>query len=68
VLDRNYIAERTATPRHDIENELVRLTTAFANGNIFYLDTELWYLAVGGVQGKSAKIAEIGNAIRSAGN
>jgi len=68
VLDRNYIVDRTATPRHDIENELVRLTTAFANGNIFYLDTELWYLAVGGVQGKSAKIAEIGNAVRSAGN
>jgi len=68
VLDRNYIVDRTATPRHDIENELVRLTNAFANGNIFYLDTELWYLAVGGVQGKSAKIAEIGNAIRSASN
>ena len=68
VLDRNYIVDRTATPRHDIENELVRLTAAFANGNIFYLDTELWYLAVGGVQGKSAKIAEIGNALRIAGN
>jgi len=68
VLDRNYIVDRVATPRHDIENELVRLTTAFASGNIFFLDTELWYLAVGGVQGKSAKIAEIGNAVRSAGN
>jgi len=66
VLDRNYITDRTPTPRHDIENELVRLTRAYANGNIFYLDTELWYLVVGGVQGKSAKIAEIGNAVRNA--
>ena len=68
VLDRNYITDRTATPRHDIENELVRLTRAYASGNIFYLDTELWYLVVGGVQGKSAKIAEISNAVRNAGN
>jgi len=65
VLDRNYITDRTPTPRHDIENELVRLTRAYNNGNIFYLDTELWYLVVGGVQGKSAKIAEISNAVRN---
>jgi len=68
VLDRNYIVDRVAAPRHDIENELVRLTNAFANDNIFYLNTELWYLTVGGVQGKSAKIAEINNAIRNAAN
>jgi len=66
VVDRNYITDRVATPRHDIENELVQLTRAYANNNIFYLNTELWYIVVGGVQGKSAKIAEIGNAVRNA--
>ena len=68
VFDRNYITDRVAAPRRDIENEVVRLTNAYRNNNIFYFDTELWYLAVGGVQGKSAKIAEVAGALRNVRN
>jgi len=35
---------------------------------VIHVSTELWYMVVGGVQGKSAKIAEINNAIISTSN
>lgn len=68
VIDRNSVVLSGGAPNahQDIENELVQLTRAYTSGNVFYLDSSLWYVAVGGLQGTRIQISEIHDAILSA--
>jgi len=67
VVDRNAaVEEGEAANREDIENELVRLTTAYQNNNIFYLSSDLWYVSQGGIGGILMQIEEIRNAVSQA--
>ena len=59
VFDRNAIAAGEAASRQDIENEIVQLTNAYQNNNIFYMDSGLWYLAQGGLGGMFSQISEL---------
>jgi len=69
VIDRSAsVTGGTETNKEDIENELVQLTDAYANGNIFYLTSEIWYISVGGLQGMQMQLNEISQAIESASN
>jgi len=52
--------------RADFENELVQLTNAYQNGNIFYLDSITWYVSPGGLQGVRSQITEIRDALLNA--
>ncbi|MCL1924894.1 MAG: ABC transporter substrate-binding protein [Defluviitaleaceae bacterium] len=51
---------------NDFENELVRLTTAYQTGNITYLDSVIWYVAPGGLQGVRSQIEEVREAVLNA--
>ena len=59
VLDRNIATGGDAAPITDIKNELIQLTNAYQTQNIHFLDSELWYLAQGGLQGFGMQLDEI---------
>lgn len=69
VIDRSaVITGGQDANREDIENELIQLTDAYANGNIFYLTSEIWYISVGGLQSMQMQLNEISEALASAAN
>ncbi|WP_338787575.1 siderophore ABC transporter substrate-binding protein [Metabacillus sp. FJAT-53654] len=43
----------------DMENDIIKQTTAYKNKQIVYLDGPLWYLSGGGLQSELAKIEEV---------
>ncbi|WP_299092776.1 siderophore ABC transporter substrate-binding protein [uncultured Metabacillus sp.] len=43
----------------DMENDIIKQTTAYKNNRIVYLDGPLWYLSGGGLQSELAKIEEV---------
>ncbi|GAB6926080.1 petrobactin ABC transporter substrate-binding protein YclQ [Paenibacillus sp. JCM 10914] len=47
-----------------VENELVKTTNAFKDGNIVYLNPDFWYLSGGGLTSVSEMIKEVDGAIK----
>ena len=47
------------TVEKDIQNDIIKQTTAYKNNHIVYLDGPLWYLSGGGLQSELAKIEEV---------
>ncbi|MFF2890442.1 siderophore ABC transporter substrate-binding protein [Paenibacillus sp. NPDC057967] len=62
VVDRNAAIAGEAGAKETVENDLVKNTTAFKEGNIVYLDPEFWYLSGGGL----ISVAEMANEINAA--
>jgi iron complex transport system substrate-binding protein len=61
-----FVIDRTAatngaesTVEQDIQNDIIKKTTAYKNNRIIYLDGPLWYLSGGGLQSELAKIEEV---------
>ena len=61
-----FVIDRTAatsgaesTVEKDIQNDIIKQTTAYKNNRIVYLDGPLWYLSGGGLQSELAKIEEV---------
>lgn len=69
VIDRDAVVEGGGwqTARQVVENELVRLTTAYAEGNIFYLDPSYWYLSGGGLTSLEMMLADVESALTRTG-
>lgn len=65
VIDRGLaIGENTnKTTREIIENEIIKETNAYKNGNIIYLDSEVWYLSTGGIYSTKKMIEEVKQAL-----
>lgn len=63
IIDRNYAVGDTALNREDIENELIQLTVAYQNNNIFYLTSDVWYISPGGLQGMQIQIDDLKQAV-----
>jgi iron complex transport system substrate-binding protein len=62
VVDRGVVsANQTASTsaKQAIENELVKNTKAFKNGNIIYLDANYWYLSGGGLVSTASMAEEV---------
>jgi len=59
VIDRTAATGGTSNIQADIENEIIKKTTAYQNNRIVYLDGPLWYLSGGGLQSELAKIEEL---------
>lgn len=49
VVDRDAAIGNESPAKQVVENELVKKTKAFQNGNIVYLDPNYWYLSGGGL-------------------
>ena len=60
VIDRSAATkDSTSNIKADLENDIIKKTTAYQNNRIIYLDGPLWYLSGGGLQSELAKIDEI---------
>ena len=57
VIDRTAATnDNKSNIKADIENEIIKQTTAYKNNRIVYLDGPLWYLGGGGLQSELAKL------------
>ncbi|MBY0095730.1 siderophore ABC transporter substrate-binding protein [Mesobacillus maritimus] len=59
VIDRTAAIGGESNIEKDMENDIIKKTTAYKNNRIVYLDGPLWYLGGGGLQSELAKIEEI---------
>lgn len=60
VIDRGAaVTGGTASAKQLVENELVKKTKAFTNGNIVYLDPNYWYLSGGGLISVAEMVKEV---------
>lgn len=59
VIDRTAATGGESKIEADLENDIIKQTTAYKNKHIVYLDGPLWYLGGGGLQSELAKIEEV---------
>ncbi|MDO5517757.1 MAG: siderophore ABC transporter substrate-binding protein [Clostridium sp.] len=60
VLDKGQITGTDAQPAKElIENELVKTTDTYKNGNIVYLDTQAWYVGGAGFKALDAMLKDV---------
>lgn len=64
VVDRDQVVAGEAAAKETIENDLVKNTKAFKEGNIVYLDPNYWYLSGGGLISVSEMVKAIEAAIK----
>lgn len=64
VVDRNAAVGGEGNAHDSIENELVKKTKAYQEGNIVYLDPQYWYLSGGGLASFAEMLNEIDAAIK----
>ncbi len=63
VIDRNAAIGQDATSAQ-LDNELVRQTTAWKNDHVVYLDPTRWYLVGGGLTALQATVDQIADAMK----
>lgn len=59
VIDRTAATGGESNIEADMENDIIKQTTAYKENRIVYLDGPLWYLSGGGLESELAKIQEI---------
>lgn len=59
VIDRSVVNAADTTGKQLVENELVKGTKAFKDGNVIYLDPNYWYLSGGGLESTSQMADEV---------
>jgi len=64
VVDRAAIAGGTISAKELFDNELMKKTDAYKNGNIIYLNPSIWYTATGGFTSTMKMVEEIDSAIK----
>ena len=64
VVDRAAIAGGTTSAKELFDNELMKKTDAYKNGNIIYLNPSIWYTATGGFTSTMKMVEEIDSAIK----
>jgi len=64
VLDRGAITGVQASVKEQIENELVKTTKAYENGNIIYVDPQAWYVGGSGIMAIDTVLSNIETALK----
>ncbi|WP_412762379.1 siderophore ABC transporter substrate-binding protein [Peribacillus simplex] len=64
VVDRDAVAGDGAAAKKTVENDIVKNTKAFKEGNIIYLDPNYWYLSGGGLESVDAMVKEVSEGIK----
>ncbi|GAE25757.1 iron compound ABC uptake transporter [Halalkalibacter wakoensis JCM 9140] len=63
VVDRGAIVGGESSAQATVENDLVKGTQAYQNGNIVYLNPVYWYITTGGLTAVDGMIAEVADAL-----
>ncbi|SEH98346.1 iron complex transport system substrate-binding protein [Halobacillus karajensis] len=64
VIDRDAVVNDEPAAKQTIENDLVKQTTAYEEGQIVYLDPNYWYLSGGGLQSVQGMVDEIESSMK----
>lgn len=64
VIDRAAIAGGNTSAKEMFDNEIVKKTDAYKNGNLVYLDAEVWYTISGGIQSTQKMVDEVLEALK----
>ncbi|MED0676524.1 siderophore ABC transporter substrate-binding protein [Aneurinibacillus thermoaerophilus] len=64
VIDRGAVVGGQSSAKQVVENELVKNTKAYKNGNVVYLDPNYWYLSGGGLVSVSEMVKEVEASIK----
>ncbi len=59
VIDRAATVGGSVLAEQVLDNELIRLTDAYKNGDIIYLNSQVWYTASGGIMGTKLMIEDL---------
>lgn len=63
VIDRTAVTGGSVLAKQIFNNEIIKETYAYQNGNIVYLNSEIWYVASGGLTGTLTMIDDIASAL-----
>lgn len=63
VIDRAQVVGGEITASKTLENDLVKETTAYKEGNIFYLDPMIWYISSGGFRSTDMMLDEVSKSL-----
>ncbi len=64
VIDRGAVVGGESSAKQVVENELVKMTKAYQNNHIIYLDPDYWYLSGGGLVSVAEMTKQIEEAIQ----
>jgi len=64
VVDKGAMTGEGQPAKEIIENELVKTTNAYKNGNIVYLNPQTWYVGGAGLKAANAMLAEVEGALK----
>lgn len=59
VMDRALVTGAETSAEKTLDNDLMKMTKAYKNDNIIYLDAHIWYVASGGVTATKTMIDEV---------
>ncbi|MCF0149726.1 MAG: siderophore ABC transporter substrate-binding protein [Clostridium sp.] len=64
VLDRGAITGTQVSVKENVENELVKTTKAYENGNIVYVNPQAWYVGGSGIMAIDTIISDMETALK----
>ena len=64
VVDRDAVTGDGAAAKETVENDIVKNTKAFKEGNIIYLDPNYWYLSGGGLESVDEMVKEVSKGLK----
>ncbi|MEW8972837.1 MAG: siderophore ABC transporter substrate-binding protein [Tissierellaceae bacterium] len=59
IMDRSVIAGGDVSAKQTLDNDIIKSTKAYTEGNIVYLDSPTWYVASGGIKATEKMIEDV---------
>jgi len=64
IVDRNAAVVGKKANKNEVENPLIKLTNAYKNNQVFYLDPNLWFISGGGLTSVNLMVDDINQLIK----
>ena len=64
VIDRAAVTGGNTSAKEMFDNEIIKKTDAYKNGNIVYLDADVWYTISGGIESTQKMVEEVLEALK----
>lgn len=64
VIDRAAVTGGNTSAKEMFDNEIIKKTDAYKNGNIVYLDADVWYTISGGIESTQNMVDEVLEALK----
>ena len=67
VIDRDFSVNLGESAKRLFDNDLIKKTKAYQTNNIYYLDSDIWYLSGGGLESIDIMMDDISNILNNQG-